>query len=234
MFGGENVGGKQSDIWIFDTIKQTWSKPPNVNGATPSPRSYHSAFFVDEQFIFVFGGDGVSNPRFNLHHLDIFSWTWTRVEGYGSPPATKKRHSMVYHDYKLWVFGGFCLGTLQHLSDLDVYDIATEEWTRVKPKGPTPEKRAGHVAEVADEKMYVWGGFGPGGDDWNLLHYYDFGGGTWRKAKLKGTAIPSKRCDHSIVAVRDGSQFVIFGGLIDPKSGEVSNEVYLLDVKGIY
>eukprot|EP01120_Amphizonella_sp_Union-15-10_P008423 TRINITY_DN3027_c0_g1_i1.p1 TRINITY_DN3027_c0_g1~~TRINITY_DN3027_c0_g1_i1.p1 ORF type:complete len:314 (-),score=47.79 TRINITY_DN3027_c0_g1_i1:37-978(-) len=234
VFGGETVGGKTHDTWCFDTTKSVWSKPSEVKGAVITPRSYHtSSIVVDDEYIFIFGGDGVSQPIQNLHYVHLANWTWSRVDAYGDLPDPRKRHSMVYYDYKLWVFGGFCLRTNQHLTDLNVYDIGKEEWTTVKQKGPIPEKRAGHGAVVDDDKMYVWGGIGPGGDDWNLLHYYNMDEGVWMKTKGKGTDIPSKRCDHAMIGIGN-KNFLLFGGLIDPKEGTVSNECYLLDVKSIY
>jgi len=47
------------------------------------------------------------------------------VESKGELPEPKRRHSCVFYKKKLFVFGGFCDFSSQHLNDLDVFDTGT-------------------------------------------------------------------------------------------------------------
>lgn len=100
---------------------------------------------------------------------------------------------------------------------------------------------------------------GPGaGPEWTSLHYMDLGTvvilffclferllceqnqiifdfidtGTWLKRKGMGREVPSLRSDFAYTNVKD--KMLIFGGLVDPKTNATSNELYLLDIKGLY
>jgi len=231
-FGGEGIGGKlSSTLYCFDTATRTWNTP-DVTGATPIGRSQHTATLVNDK-LYVLGGKNVEEDIHNFHFLDLSKMEWHRMDVSGDVPSPKKRHTTVHYNNKLYVFGGWCQRTHQLVNDLDVFDLQSKEWIRQQPRGPVPEKRGGHMAFVYGSSLFVWGGFGPGaGPEWTSLHYMDLETGTWLKRKARGRDVPAPRSDFAYTMVKD--KILIFGGLTDPKTNTASNELYFLDVRGIY
>jgi hypothetical protein len=55
-------------------------------------------------------------------------------------------------------FGG-ALGRYFY-NDTWLFDVSTRKWTELQCTGCTPSPRQGHAAAVADDVMYVFGGYG--------------------------------------------------------------------------
>jgi N-acetylneuraminic acid mutarotase len=65
-------------------------------------------------------------------------------------------------DQKLWVFGGqnFIGERTNFLNDLLYYDELSNKWVEIKPKGPVPKPRHGHLMFCYYNYLVVYGGQG--------------------------------------------------------------------------
>ncbi|KAI9023075.1 hypothetical protein CLU79DRAFT_835048 [Phycomyces nitens] len=98
VFGGmcsDSPG--ESDVFIFDTVTNTWQEPP-VDGRLPSARFGHASVMVDEN-LYVYGGCLIQTQGNTVHdllyRLDCSSWTWYK---YDHPEAYFYRHQLNIHD----------------------------------------------------------------------------------------------------------------------------------------
>lgn len=98
IFGGlHSTDHRLNDVWVFDTISFSWSQPNSFHNqeasianqlsytswnSVPSPRSSHSATYING-LIYVFGGHGgIGYSRRDLddiYTLDPSSWTWNKI-----------------------------------------------------------------------------------------------------------------------------------------------------------
>jgi dynein heavy chain len=123
IFGGfHTTDHRLNDVWVYDTIGSTWSQPnprhnlesaipcqlsnsewPNV----PSPRAGHSATLIGE-YIYIFGGYGgmgySRRDMDDLYALNIYNWTWTKVNPKGAIPEKRSGHQAVAVEKKIFIF----------------------------------------------------------------------------------------------------------------------------------
>ena len=88
------------------------------------------------------------------------------------PNLARWGHASVYHDGKLYVFGG---RREEDRNDILTYDLKTEQWNMVNSKGvfshvPRPRRR--HSAVFLGNQMVIFGGFD--GGFFNDMHYAEF------------------------------------------------------------
>lgn len=116
-------------------------------------------------------------------------------------------------DGKLYVFGGFYNDRIQATLQSDVYDPATNTWTRLTP---LPEKLT-HAGQATDGRLiYLAGGFvgnHPGGSS-HKLWVYDVAANSWSE----GPRMPAKRGGGALVHL--GGALHYFGGTFRPKGGD--------------
>jgi N-acetylneuraminic acid mutarotase len=55
VFGGQEDSSAKNDVFIFDTVAETWTMP-KVLGTPPSPRFAHSAVLLEGGRILIYGG----------------------------------------------------------------------------------------------------------------------------------------------------------------------------------
>ena len=82
MFGGNDANNEVlGDFWIFDPIKQVWSRI-HTPSLSPPPRWGHASVGAGGKF-YVIGGKGINNETFN----DVWRWdpevpAWEDITGY--------------------------------------------------------------------------------------------------------------------------------------------------------
>mmetsp|Transcript_4425 Transcript_4425/g.9408 ORF Transcript_4425/g.9408 Transcript_4425/m.9408 type:complete len:4228 (+) Transcript_4425:42-12725(+) len=237
VFGGfsDNRGTTPryfNDMWILDTVTDTWSKPPPLEGGKtwencPVPRGAHSSTVVDNKALYVFGGyggTGYSRHDFNdLLVLDLESWEWKDIETKGEVPEARSGHQTAYIPGKLYVCGGW--NAVQQFDDLYILDIATATWSKsVTASGEAwGPKRWNHSAlgvfSVPFWKMFVFGGNSgdlmeggnPQGTFINDLVVLESGSNTWSRPEVIGET-PSPRADTPMVFDEQTSSMIVFGG----------------------
>lgn len=57
MYGGAGYQGPMSDVWIFNTLQNGWTRP-NVSGEQPPAREMHTGVMVDPTTLLIYGGRG--------------------------------------------------------------------------------------------------------------------------------------------------------------------------------
>jgi len=224
VFGGDAVGGFTSDLFIFDTVSNKWSKPASVTGVIPSKRAYASTVTVGNK-IYLFGGDGGDN---HLYALDTDKLDWERVSTGGYSPQARKQAALTVLGNTLYLFGGIDNRDFQYLDDLWTIDLKSMEWVQQKKKGPTPDARAGHLLFPIGQRLFVWGGHHQK-LLFNEVNYLDTEEFVWNKKKGSGQ-IPPGRYSFASAVLKDG--IYIFGGATDDKTNLA--DAYVFTAQGIY
>ena len=87
-------------------------------------------------------------------------------------PIARSGHRMVYHDGRLYAFGGYNPGLPEReqlFREMWEYNIATRRWKQIEMNGTVPQNLASHTACIVDDnesgtsrsaKMLVYGGTG--------------------------------------------------------------------------
>lgn len=146
-----------ADFARFDPQNKTWTDLPKL----PTPRSTHDAVVVGDK-IYVVGGWSMNGGEafnsdfsedalvFDLAKKDA---TWEKLP---TPPFQRRALAVAEHQGKIYVLGGLTDGG-GVVKDVDIYDPATQAWT----KGPEMpgSKLQGFAASAfgVDGKLYVSG-----------------------------------------------------------------------------
>eukprot|EP01033_Poteriospumella_lacustris_P003465 gene3469-2562_t len=256
IFGGfHTTDHRLNDAWIFDTVGCTWSQPNakhNQEAAVPcqlsnsewlnvpSPRAGHSATLVGE-LVYVFGGYGgmgySRRDMDDLYALNIYTWTWTKVNPKGLLPEKRSGHQAVAVERKVFVFGG--ANSSVQLNDLFVLDTEIDPpvWSKMNTSLPAPTWNlcGCSVIAIPTWKIFTFGGitgplsdFDRMGKSSNAISILDTGIGRWQHPKVEGE-VPSPRSDCSMSYDAKGSRLLVFGGWND----DWMNDLYSLDVGNI-
>lgn len=204
-------------------------------------------------------GDPDTHACAVLHSLDLDNMLWRRVETARLPwPARWGCASGMAPDGR-WVHacgfnpagpaGSSTLASTSaapsyasNITDqclvLDLKKRCWEDFTRPDPDETIGPRRCVKAASVCfGGKLYVHGGIGTGDNE--LLTDFramDVETGEWEEIQTSGAenqrpeiSIPSARCGHTATVV--GSEFVIFGGLVNLTTGKRSNDIYALNLR---
>jgi len=191
----------------------TWTELAPV----PAPTEGMTVGGVGKVIITAYGASSTGDT--NLTRLyDFAADSWSL----GSPAPLPARSEAAYGDTThagfLYVIGGGNSGGV--LSDLQRYDPVTDTWTTL---ASMPTARAGAVAAVVDNNLFVIGGrlsaAGPcnGGPYLATVEKYDTDTDTWSTV----APLPSPRSD--LAAVAHGGKVFVFGGCTGTAS--VTSEV---------
>ncbi|KAG9439061.1 hypothetical protein H6P81_019226 [Aristolochia fimbriata] len=229
VFGGYGKDNCQTnDVHVFDTLKQTWSKPM-VKGTPPSPRDSHSCTTVGNN-LFVFGGTDGKYPLNDLHVLDTSTNTWVRPNMSGPVPAPREGHSAALIDKRLFIFGG-CGKSCNDPEELyynDLYILDTESfiWKHAVTSGHPPSARDSHTCSSWKNKIIVVGG--EDSSDYYLsdAHVLDADTLVWMELQTSGQML-TPRAGHSTVAF--GKHLFVFGGFTDDRN--LYDDLHLLNVE---
>jgi len=156
---------------------------------------------------------------------NISSNTWSAGAAAPLPARSDAAYGETTHGGFVYVIGGGNSGTA--LSDVERYDPVLDSWTTL---APMPTARAGAVAAVIDDGIFVIGGrqstSGPcsGGPYVGNVERYDIDTNTWSTV----APLPSPRSD--LAAVAHGGKVFVFGGCTGTASApSVTNEVDMYD-----
>ena len=157
------------------------------------PRRYHGAV-AHEGRLFILGGvvpdRAVGDVRLmETDKLEIVDLVTGEVL-HGAPlPHTRIQAATVLYDDKIYVIGGQRQGGAYHpIGSVDIYDIATNQWSE---GAPLPTARACD-AVVHAGKIYAVGGFN--GFALRRIDVYDPASDQWEKAPDAPVALSAHRC----------------------------------------
>ncbi|KAJ0981958.1 hypothetical protein J5N97_010213 [Dioscorea zingiberensis] len=222
VFGGFYGPEKchSNDVFVFDTVKQTWSKPM-VKGIPPSPRDSHSCTTVGHR-LFVFGGTDGTNPLEDIHILDTTSNMWMPLppDLQVSGPDAREGHSAALVDNRLFIFGG-CgksnddSGGQVYYNDLHILDTEKLKWECAITSGKPPSPRDSHTCSAWRNRIIVLGGEDSSDCYLSDVHILDTDTLSWSQISTSGQMI-APRAGHTTVAL--GSNLFVFGGFTDDRN----------------
>ncbi|KAH7297117.1 hypothetical protein KP509_26G054400 [Ceratopteris richardii] len=217
MFAGYGNENRQTnDVYVFDTVKQTWSKPV-IKGTTPPPRDSHSCTTVGAS-LFVFGGTNGSTPLRDLYILDTTTNVWSKPQTEGEGPAPREGHSAALIGRILFIFGG-CGKSVDdsheiYFNDLYMLDTVKLCWTKASTKGTPPSPRDSHTCSAWNNHLVVVGGEDATDLYLSDVHLLDTDVMEWREVHATGdTLLP--RAGHATVAI--GRHLFVLGGFTDDR-----------------
>lgn len=218
VFGG--YGGdtcQTNDVHVYDTAKQTWSKP-KMKGDPPSPRDSHSCTTVGKR-LFVFGGTDGTNPLNDLHILDTSTNIWISPILDPCGPDAREGHSAALVDKRLFIFGGCGKSGSSHeevyYNDLYILDTDTLVWKCAGTSGVPPVPRDSHTCSSWKNKLIVLGGEDASDCYLSDVHMLDADTLTWRQITTSGQML-APRAGHTTVSL--GNNLFVFGGFTDARN----------------
>ncbi|XP_069999697.1 kelch domain-containing protein 2 isoform X2 [Penaeus vannamei] len=173
-----------SDVWIYEPLLDVWKRKLS-RGDIPQQLS-GSCAAVHNDHMYLFGGTGcwtnnekdeIENSCNNLWRLHLPTLTWEMLHPEGTSPYSCDKAACWVYKNRFYVFGGFGPPRefevmpkikVQFVQDdsfhrgwidqLVYYDIDTNQWVWPDTTGPKPTPRAAHSADVAGDKVYIFGG----------------------------------------------------------------------------
>jgi len=168
----------------YDPETNTWTPL-----APPPIPNYWGTVVACQNKIYVIGGEAEKPTQV----YDPATDTW---ENRTSIPTTRSGLQANFVDGKIYVIGGqipSALGVINPSSANDVYDPATDSWSKMAPI-PTPVM--GYASAVLDNKIYIIGGGNTGGPDYspiNQVQIFDPKTNQWTNSTPIPTGVVSTR-----------------------------------------
>lgn len=207
FFGGytKKDGDYFNDVFKYDIATTSWHGVHTL-GEVPQKRTDHSVVLCRDSML-VFGGfDG--QVRFNdLRELQLRDGRWSQVcAGRCSTPQSRFGHTAVMYGHSMFIFGGWDgRDTLQELQE---YNVSSNMWVQLPPRGSPPKARYRHTAIVCGDAMFTFGGVDKTQYRFPDLHEYNFTHRSW--SKVETTDQPSARTFHKTI-VHDGKMYILGG-----------------------
>lgn len=239
LFGGEYASPSQlqfyhfKDLWVYRISQRQWEKIGAPNG--PSARSGHRMTYAKKK-LYVFGGFHDNNTSYryfnDLYTFSLETYTWTKVETAGSPPAPRSGCCLISHtDGKILIWGGYSKSAVKKEIDRgntfsDMFSLTPEKnddklyrWTQLKPGGKKPPARSGtSVAVAPNGKIFTFGGVMDTAEDEedvqglfsNELYMLEIASYMWRKLDICNKRNKTKTHDVVMENVTESEKTVVY------------------------
>lgn len=184
----------------------------------PSPRYWAAMAMIDKNNVLLYGGyDGAMTIYRDTWVFNVKNKTWTQKAG-NNAPTERVRAAMAYAGAgKVVLYGGSPLytgprGTAPQALETWVYDLATDTWTKMSPKGAPPALDGHSMCFIGSgDKVLMFGGRvikqqKQSDQTW----IYDLSQNKWAQKNNKTTR-PGARASFGM-AYLGGDQAVLFGG----------------------
>lgn len=119
LMGGTDGVECFSNMFILDCTKFTWQRCKVINSF---PRYGHSATQVGSWLFAIGGNDGANSNECRVLHID--TKIFQHKLALGKPPSPRCFHTAIFHDSRLWVFGGDCGEDANLMQVLDLGEYA--------------------------------------------------------------------------------------------------------------
>jgi N-acetylneuraminic acid mutarotase len=213
------LGGQpsSSETWAYDPKANVWSdlRPPTE---PPYRTMYAMAYTPTGRRVIIFGGGVVTSAAGDIQLLnDTWAYSprtnsWTDLKPGGSVPSARVLATMVCvpASGKVILFGG--TNNRVGYNDTWSYDPTVNQWTRLKPSGTSPSKRAGYAMayDPTHHALVLFGGIGETAllnDTWS----YDPATNKWTKLKPSGP-VPAARYGAAMAFDQISQKMILFGG----------------------
>ncbi|KAJ5073642.1 kelch domain-containing protein [Anaeramoeba ignava] len=231
LYGGKNYQNEtlNPDIYSFCLRTYEWEKI-NTNGKQPEDRCGHSMCAIHNN-IYVWGGYDEITWFQEVYIFDTQNDNWSKSQSTSSSlPEGRYSFSMIPYKKKFYIFGGVP-SNQRRFNDLWSFDIESNEWEEIKPKGKIPFARSSHSSLLHNDKMYIFGGLGKNIIRRNDLWYFDFFNNYWVEIQQNET-VPNLPVGSGILAeIFHDRYFVLFSGYNSKKTWSNSNYVLDLETK---
>lgn len=220
VFGGWDGRVARDDVWVFDRVKGTWSRP-RVTGTPPSARAGHAAALdVRAGRLLVFGGASYDSDRVPTYlrdtiELDLVAMNWSRPRVTGDYPAARTSAATATLANVLVLFGGWA-------------------GPAPLPSPPPPTDPSTARFQLNHHAGLGFGSIAPPGATVNVPYgphagtsLLDLDSGEWVAPHVAGDA-PGDR--HGSSASARGLRLFMFGGW---ESGRPFNELLVLDLSAL-
>lgn len=164
-----------SVVEIYDVATDSWE----TGTPMPNARMGHAAAVVAGKIYVMGGAYEAQTSTATVDEYDPATATWASKT---SMPIDRVFHCAGAVDGKIYVVGG-CRSewqaNVENLPNVDVYDTATDTWTK---KGKMRSPRAFAAAAVVNGKIYVFGGIAGSlaGSPVTVVDMYDPATDTWK------------------------------------------------------
>lgn len=145
-------------VTAFNTTSEKWQRLPPAAANIPEGRQHGYGFVIDNTF-YVVGGRwfGQRNGRGDVFSLNLEQQEAGWKTGPNKMPTPRGGVSGGVVDGKIYTFGGEGnpTGETGVFNETEVYDVATQEWTKLKPMAMP---RHGTSGVAVGRKIYIPGG----------------------------------------------------------------------------
>jgi len=105
VFGGGDGPNYFNDLWLFDTVNTSWSKPQTTGKHRPSQRRAHTAEYLDDH-IYIFGGGDGKQALNDTYSLNAETLHWSMMKTCGQSPSKRGYHKSVIVGSRMYILGG--------------------------------------------------------------------------------------------------------------------------------
>jgi N-acetylneuraminic acid mutarotase len=210
--------------FAYDLVTGQWS---NNLAQRPHKGNHHTAEVINGK-LYLFGGFGDNSPgKVQIYNPATNQWSL----GANMPWNTGSANSAVIGG-KVYVFGGI-VGQ-NTVTQGGIYDPATNSWAATAP-APMPQGR-NHAAFATDgQRLFVFGGRGPGSGDsnivangFNTVQIYNPATNSWVSSATPGSTLAPLPIGRGGMgkAVYVNGEFYVIGGETKDGPGAVNGNVY--------
>jgi hypothetical protein len=154
--GGRNSNKRLKDMFAFDFSTKCWHEIDQAGADVPA-RSAHAAFTCGRRMVMFGGRSAEGECCEDIYQFSYDTHFWTKVDTSHGPLFGRARHSVVVHNGKVVIFGGW--NGKKKLNDLIFYNMDSETSEVMHDQDDMcPSRRECHVAVTCQNTMVVFGG----------------------------------------------------------------------------
>ncbi|XP_040915701.1 rab9 effector protein with kelch motifs [Toxotes jaculatrix] len=236
LFGGASSINQKDNLVYFNDFYMLTVSPDDVSweeipqsGEVPSAREGHTLCVVKGK-LYLFGGESSPDATECLpgvHSFDIVTLTWDCLATGGITLRTLRHSSAVVGD-NIYVYGGILGGS--PTDDLLVFSTVSLTWTPVKTSGSLPPALCDQSFALVGDHVFMFGGYGAGGDFCRDLHVLNTEDLIWQKWEVRGESPAA--CTRQTLTAHHDKDIYLFGGRSTNEDGTVtsSNEIHKLSI----
>ncbi|XP_025765241.1 rab9 effector protein with kelch motifs [Oreochromis niloticus] len=219
-----------SDFYMLTVTPEdvTWEEIPQ-SGDVPSAREGHTLCVVKGS-LYLFGG--ASSPDATeclpgVYSFDIVTLTWECL-AVGGVALRALRHCSAAAGENIYVYGGAVEGNPS--DDLMVFNTVSLTWTPVRTSGSLPPALWGQSCALVGDQVFMFGGYGAGGDFCKDLYVLNTENLQWQKMEVKGESPAA--CSGQTLTAHHDKDIYLFGGKSTNEDGTVtsSSEIHKLSI----